>query len=734
MDVNAALQREIAGEQGVADSLYSRLDAVRERTSTELEHARNDITTGTPASRVEREAFVRMYADRLAALLAAEERLVFGRLDLEGGDIRHIGRVGLADDSQVPLLTDWRAPAAEAFYQATGAHPMAVVRRRHIVTRGRTVTGVEDDVLNIDHASDVEVLGSGALLAALGAKRTGRMHDIVATIQAEQDRIIRSQLGGVLVVEGGPGCGKTVVALHRAAFLLYTHRDRLQRNGVLVVGPNPLFLRYIEQVLPALGETAAVLVSMSTLLPDVVATAVDSDEVAAIKGDIRMAEAVRRAVRRRQRVPERGIELDVHGTRIVMTPAMVTASRDRARADHRPHNVARRTFVISLLDRLATALADARNQDRDNNYEILIEDLRSASDVRREVNLCWMPLTPERLLAEFLADVSVLRECAKFLSPKQAEALVRPLGSAWTQSDVPLLDEAADLLGSDGEEERRLAALASAERRVDLEYAQGVLEMTGMGEGVTADQVVDRYSAERSLLSVAERAAGDREWAYGHVVVDEAQELTPMAWRSIMRRCPSRSMTIVGDLAQASSAVAPRSWGAALEGYCGDRWRVESLTVNYRTPQPVMALAEHVLRASGEGSASVQSVREGDEPFYGPADSLVEVVRREAAAADVGRMAVLVAERDREAVAALLAAGIGDALVGAGLQALDREVSVLTVRESKGLEFDVVVLFEPDAMVASSGRPGSDLYVAITRTTQRLHILHSRALPPGFLH
>ena len=282
---------------------------------------------------------------------------------------------------------------------------------------------------------------------ALAARRTGRMHDIVATMQAEQDAIVRSPLEGILIVEGAPGCGKTVVALHRAAYLLYTHRDRLARSGVLIVGPNRIFLRYIGQVLPALGETAAVLATPGQLYPGLDATAWEPAEIAAIKGRPAMADVIHRAVRARQRIPDGPRRLDVGGTTITLTPEMVSAARDRARASRRPHNLARRTFALTLLDSLARQLADARNVDLDGHRDVLIGDLRDARDVRREVNLAWMPVTPEQLLSDLYADPARLAAAAPSMRADDRALLQRPRGAAWTTADVPLLDEAAELLG-----------------------------------------------------------------------------------------------------------------------------------------------------------------------------------------------------------------------------------------------------------------------------------------------
>ena len=283
---------QIAAEQAHLDRLYQRIDELSASTEQQLGRVRSAGSQGTPQARSERDAFAQTLEQRLAQLRNVQDRLCFGRLDLLTGERHHIGRVGLSDEHQEKLLVDWRAPVAAPFYQATPAAPAGVLLRRHLTTRGRSVVGLDDEVMDLDAIDDEQraaLHGEGALMAAVRAPRTGRMGDIVATIQGEQDRIVRDELGGVLVVQGGPGTGKTAVALHRAAYLLFTHRQRLERSGVLVVGPGPLFLRYIEQVLPSLGESGVVMATPGTLFPGVEATGDDADDVAAVKGDARMA-------------------------------------------------------------------------------------------------------------------------------------------------------------------------------------------------------------------------------------------------------------------------------------------------------------------------------------------------------------------------------------------------------------------------------------------------------------
>ena len=731
---------QLAQEQAYVDLLYGRLDELRADVAERLAEVRRGGPVGTPQNRSERDAFSTLYEDRLAQLRAVEDRLAFGRLDLTTGDSRYVGRIGLTDDDRRQLLVDWRAPAAQSFYQATAASPGDVVRRRHLVTRGRSVRGVEDEVLDLDRLDDADrstLNGEGALLAALNESRTGSMRDIVATIQAEQDRIIRSPLAGVLVVQGGPGTGKTAVALHRAAFLLYTYRDRIARSGVLVVGPNAAFLRYIEQVLPSLGETGVVLTSIADLLPGLVATGTEDDAVAEIKGDRRMARVISNAVRDRQRVPRRPLRLSVEGVRITLQPRIVAGARHRARQRRKPHNAVRTGFLLELLDHCAQLLARATNTElNEDSRADLLGDLRDSPDVRRELNLLWMPVTPQQLLADLYAEPDRLAEAAPFLTPAERELLARPRSSAWTTADVPLLDEAAELLGEDDSAAGTAARRRAEERRQELDYARGALELRGGGDypRVTAEMLAERFADSGPSLTVAERAVHDRSWTYGHVVVDEAQELSPMAWRSLMRRCPSRSMTVVGDLAQTSAAAGARAWADVLEPFASGRWRVEQLTVNYRTPRQIMDVATAVLSAAGIEAVAPESARSvaWDPVVDAVADldaGVVAGVATELARIGDGRIAVIGSRGQvpglRAALTEALPAGtVADA-------ALTAPVSVLTVGDAKGLEVDTVVLAEPAAIVAESPRGTNDLYVALTRPTQRLRVVHTAPLPPG---
>ncbi|WP_371795372.1 ATP-binding domain-containing protein [Streptomyces sp. NBC_01718] len=774
---------EIAHEQDHLDMLHARVEALRDDARNQLTGVLRE-TGGTRQGRLEREAAAARYAGQVARYDAAENGLCFGRLDLRDGDRHYIGRVGLpaesADDD--PLLLDWRAPAARPFYVATPAAPQGVRKRRHITTRGNRVVRLDDEVLDRDGVPVGELTGEAALLASLDAGRTGRMHDIVATLQAEQDAIIRSDHRGVLVVQGGPGTGKTAVALHRAAYLLYTHRQ-LASRGVLVVGPNPTFIGYIGQVLPGLGENSVLLSTVGELFPGVRADRTEPSETAELKGRTEMAAVIAAAVRDRQVPAGTGLEVEFDGDVVRLDHEECVRAADAARATRLPHNraapVFRREIVTALArrsvedtrhlaDRLEADIAEvlaeadldravradldalpgllgeedsAAAQERTEAQDIadVRRMLATDADVRAALDLLWPPLTAQQLLTDLYGDRARLASTARELTDEEREALYRAPGGGWTAADVPLLDEAAELLGQD---DRAAEAAAAAERAEGVAYAQGVLDLAaGDGEDeesltgmLDAETLADRHE-ERMGRTVAERAFADRGWVFGHVIVDEAQELSQMAWRLLMRRCPTRSMTLVGDVAQTGDAAGASSWASALAPHVGDRWRQASLTVNYRTPAEIMASTTEVLAALGPGLQLPRSVREtGVEPWRMRTEpgllarTLADRAAKEAAALEDGRLAVLVPDARRDELGAAVAESVPDAVYGDEPD-LESRVVVLGVRQAKGLEFDAVLIADPTEILARSARGLNDLYVALTRATQRLGIIHGGPAP-----
>jgi DNA helicase IV len=777
---NSASTTAIGQEQAYLDMLYRLLDEARDRTERALALTHGSGGAGgTFQARVEREVTAAEQARRLAQLNAVEHGLCFGRTDaVPAGDgpagegpagegpagdgpagegpagdgpaadhpgTLYIGRIGLRDEEHEPRLIDWRAPAAHPFYAATPKDPNGLIRRRHIYTRNRTVTGVDDEVFDLERLSEPDrrsLSGEAMLIASITSSRTGRMHDVVATIQAEQDRVIRSALQGVLVVQGGPGTGKTVAALHRAAYLLYTHRRTLERRGVLVIGPNATFLRYISQVLPSLGETDVVLSSIAELFPGVTAAPDDDPEAAVVKGGHQMVNVLRRAVRNLQQVPPGDLEVTADGVPMTVPRDICLRARDRARGLRKPHNVARKLFVTEMLGALALIEARALGRALDpEDVPYTRARLWDEPPVRAALDALWPFLTPQRLVAGLLAEEGALRRAAPGFSGAERAAVLRPDHPySWTVADVPLLDEAAQLLGpvltdaGDSAEKRRRRA-ADRERRAEERYAREVLEITGLaGQGfVDAATLADWNRDPGQQLTTAERAWADPSWAYGHVIVDEAQELSEMAWRMVMRRIPTRSLTVVGDVAQRGSAAGARSWAQMLDPYVRGRWREELLSVNYRTPAEIMAVAADVLAAAAPGERPPESVREeGVSPrAIRGLDRIASVVGAErdemgAENGQSGRLAVI----GPTARIGELARTLPDAVPGDRTEVLDSPVALLTVGQSKGLEFDRVVLVDPAGILAQSPAGGHDLYVAITRATHRLIVVHDGALPP----
>ncbi|MBT3167870.1 AAA family ATPase [Streptomyces sp. Vc74B-19] len=732
-------------EQEFIDGLYARVDLLRGDAEAGVTDALAQGHTPRQA-RLERDILVAERSGLLAALNAVDGSLCFGRIDLTSGQTHHIGRIGLrADDAErTPVLIDWRAGVARPFYLATGHTPMGLRRRRHIATEGRRVTDLHDEILDLGddtRTGHEDPTGDAVLLAALNSARTGRMGDIVRTIQADQDRMIRAPHRGVMVVEGGPGTGKTAVALHRAAFLLYEHRELLARRAVLIVGPNPAFLGYIGEVLPSLGETGVLLATVGELFPGVRTTRTDTPRAAAVKGRAEMADVLAEVVRDRQALPDPVIAIEHDREVLMLDDGLVNVARERTRAAKLPHNVAREHFEGYILNTLTDMLAERIGTDPYDGSNLLDpsditqirDELAGNPEVWSAIDRLWPRVTPQRLVADFLAAPE------GYLPDEDAAAIRRPVTRHWTVSDVPLLDEAAELLGED---DRLARERAEQERQRQIAYAQGVLDVSyasrtfefedkedddpESSEVLSAHDIIDaeRFAErheEDDHRSAAERAAADRTWAFGHIIVDEAQELSPMAWRLLMRRSPTRSMTLVGDPAQTSEAGGVGSWEGILAPYVEDRWEHHRLGVNYRTPAEIMDVAAAVVRAEHPGFEPPSSVRAtGVRPWARVTDDLPGATAEAVAelTPEEGRLAVVAPRELHRALAARL-----DGVTAGAEPDLTHQVVLLEPRQAKGLEFDSVLVVEP-------GRYGtSDLYVALTRATQRLGVLHTEPLP-----
>ncbi|HKA04982.1 MAG TPA: hypothetical protein VKD67_11645, partial [Acidimicrobiales bacterium] len=588
---------DLAEEQAYIDFAYaclerSRQDAWRLRDLTEAGRG------GTHQARYERDVFEEALFSRLSQLELHDEVLVFGRIDrpsqdgvaAEGdpsssSDVEsfHLGRLAVADAAREPVVIDWRAPVAEPFYRATGRDPMGLVRRRHFAVKGRQLLDIEDELFGAGHlgiGEDIDgengdaaprLRGYSTLIAALEQGRTGRLGDIVATIQAEQDEIIRSSQAGVLVVQGGPGTGKTVVALHRAAYLLYTYRFPLEDQGVLVIGPNRLFLRYIERVLPSLGEAGVEEVVLADLVPGVRFGGTDSPFAARVKGDARMADVVAKAVHDRERPLKQDLVVPYGLTSLRLTVAESQRIVRSARRRFRRHNAGRRFVEGEVFAALAANGREALSP------EIVRDRTRATDVVRQALERMWPVLTPAELLHDLFGSPALLKLAAsRWLTDEETTALNRSRTDEfdavrWSDADVALLDEARELLGPRPSRRAR----------------------TGENGDVHTDEIR----------------------TYGHIVIDEVQDLTPMQLRMAARRSLNGSMTVVGDIAQATGPHAPRDWSDVLR-YLPDRRpaRVSDLTVGYRIPAQTMALASRVLRVAAPALTPPTSIRNGDQP------------------------------------------------------------------------------------------------------------------------
>ena len=745
MSDSARATTPVAEEQEFVDRAYSRLDQLRSQYREQRQKIDANHGVGNAQGWTERDALATHFAELSSRLDNVEERLVFGRLDMKDHATHYIGRISLLDEHSSPLLVDWRAPISAPFYQATAQEPLGVVRRRHIATRARSVTSVEDELLDVDQAQHqgLTLQGEGALMSALSSARSGRMGDIVATIQGEQDRVIRASDRGILVVQGGPGTGKTAVALHRAAYLLYTQREKLERSGVLIIGPSRTFLRYIEQVLPSLGESGVVQMTIGDIVPGLSAQDDDPVDIAAIKGRAAFSRILREAVRLIPRLPERDQVLQVWNRRVTLRVKDVQEALSRARRSGRPHNVARESFAMGLMELLAGRLiveaGDASTTaDIDpDDLKTWMSEIRDSVDARRAINLAWMPTQAPAFLRKLWSRPDLLaqanRKAGTPLSVEDLNLLYRTQDQPLTISDIPLIDELEELWGT--------LDLASAQKRraeeqrekEERERANEALKATGLGGGiVTADMLMRQTQEAPSVRPLAERARADRSWTYGHIVIDEAQDLSPMAWRCLLRRCPSRSMTVVGDLDQKRGHRRPNSWKQAL-GPAARAFSEEFvLSISYRTPRALTRIAQAVMAQHGTPvlypMEAVRDVPDCYQVSHTHKDTLKECVSQVVSTMEErldheegegkGRICVIVPD----AQAQLWHAD------ESGASALDQRVSYLTAAGSKGLEFDSVVVVEPGAILAQGS---GDLFVALTRATHDLHAVTTTQLPRG---
>ena len=764
-----AHEREIAEEQEFLNTALVALEHMREEAMTMRDNAAVANMRGA-GDLVERDVVMSTALTRLDQLAIGDQPLFFGRIDYDVNDegtrdVYHVGRLAVSDEQLNALVVDWRAPVAEAFYRATGVESLGLSRRRHVAIRGHEVMGVEDEYF-ADANGDLMVPedearsatpeglvdggmalgGPGALLAALGRARTGRMGDIIATIQGEQDRIIRNPLAGILLVQGGPGTGKTAVALHRAAYLLFTHRSTLERQGVLVVGPNPLFLNYIENVLPSLGESGVTLATISELVTNVEVRARESEELDQLKGDIRMVKVLARALRTRQHPLRDDVEIPVGRAILNLKASWSKDIVERARRRPGNHNQRRSAVGRELALRMANEYHSrfVKNSDEEiSQVNELADAIRATQQFKIALQRIWPRLTGQDLLHDLFGAPALIRAAAKdILSDEEIALLHRPRSAnledvLWTKADAALIDEARILLGPRKKPRPKPKPGDSGILDgVDLDAYAGNVRQAALRE---AERLAPTQSQE---LDEAEFVT------YGHIVVDEAQDLSPMELRVLKRRDLTGSMTIVGDMGQATTAGSSASWNAVLEVLEPRREpaRVD-LTVSYRTPEEVLSFAEPTLRAASPDLEAPKPVRRaGSDPtveVVAPSEfaaTLSAAVKRECENVHPGRVAVIVtSSRVQEIVAILNGAGLGAIdpreLESKGLSA---DLVVLAAEGANGLEFDASVVVEPGeiarrgsgATKTITSRGLRTLYVAMTRPTRRLAIVASGELPP----
>lgn len=681
-------------ERSIAD-LSDRLDAARKAPG------------GIGQEAMDRDLEVHRLSSRLRTLRRFGLDLCLGRIvPADGSEPVYVGRAGLTDSAGRRLLLDWRSPAAEPFFGATHAKPMGLAsRRRYRWTAGR-ISDYWDEVFTADAFEGHAALDDqSAFIASLGSSRSPRMRDVLGTIQADQDAIIRAGSRGALVVDGGPGTGKTVVALHRTAYLLYSDpRLGHRRGGVLFVGPHQPYLAYVSDVLPSLGEEGVQTCTLRDLVPEGTSAGVESDpEVARLKATARMVEAIEPAVRLYEEPPADGMEVETPYADIWLSADDWAEAFD-VPDPGTPHNEAR----DEIWEELLTILVD-KVDDEEVSSDLLRRSLARSRELATAFDKAWTLLEAADLVGDLWSVPAYLRLCAPWLSPEEVQKLQRVDPQAWTVSDLPLLDAARQRLGdpeASGRKRRHAAAIAAERERMDrvVDELLQADDDEGMIAQLRQEGIRDALVDEAALpVSDPDLLAGP----FAHVVVDEAQELTDAEWQMLLLRCPSRSFTIVGDRAQARHGFT-EPWQERLERVGLTHVDLASLSINYRTPAEVMAEAEPVIRAVFPDANVPISIRSSGAPVvHGPTSDLGPILDTWLAANPEGT-ACVIGTRGREE----------------GTFRTTSRVRSLAPELSKGLEFDLVVLIDPEEF--GTGVEGAvDRYVAMTRATQQLVILTS---------
>ncbi|GAA4399875.1 AAA family ATPase [Fodinibacter luteus] len=724
-DTSPDVAGEIALEQAHVDRVYAELEKASRRASdveadgmargrtSRAGDVRDEEMTGL----FERDALVFAAARRRSMIEKQYEGLVFGRLDLgeerstaAEREVRYIGRLGVRDDDYEPLVVDWRAPAASAFYRATPVDPMGVVRRRVLRCRGATVIGAEDDLMVPEAPDDIVVLGDGALIAALTRSRGRQMRDIVATIQRHQDEAIRAASRGVTEISGGPGTGKTVVALHRAAYLLYSERRRFENGGILVVGPSSAYTAYIERVLPSLGEESVALRAVGDLVDGMTATRLDTPEVAAIKGSLRIRRLLGRLTARPPAGAQHAFRAFVAGHAVRLDEHVLRRVRSDVLRNHQ-HNLG--------ADAARAALAEAAWRSvRQGDREVFLDAFEGSRAVDEFMATWWRQLDPRELLLGLADTDHVYAVSRGVLDQEEGAALAGSYREAleagsWSVADAALVDELVARLGPVQVAEREDVGFYDIEELDDLS-AYGVQDVRAGDRRVVDDPqvgiVTPADARDRLMMGRIDRASG-----YAHVLVDEAQDLSPMQWRMLARRGRTASWTVVGDAAQASWSDLAEARRARDEAFAGQERRAFHMDTNYRNAREIFDLARDVILPLVPDADIPDAVREtGVDPVTRAVTGSLATAAADAVEQLLGEvegsLAVITPRRWQDRLAGLDGAG-------------DGRVQVIDPLSTKGLEWDATVVVDPDAIAEESPGGVRVLYVVLTRAAHRMHVL-----------
>jgi DNA helicase IV len=709
---------QLASEQQAVDVIFARFDETVQSAWERLRSVRIEDVGSTFAARTERDSFAAFYEDTIDHLRRNENKLIFGKVGYDAEKdfaSYYIGRIGVQSEEHEPLLIDWRSSIGGDFYGATNQAPNHVQLRRHILLKDRAVVGIEDEVLQYNaDAKDTHVIGEGALLAAMQAVRTSYMQDIVATIQREQDSIIRAKMPGALVIQGGPGTGKTAVALHRIAYLLYQNRDTLSQDDILFLGPSKAFLTYVHRVLPSLGEVGVRMLRLADFWPDVAfereATPLEQE----VKGDSRMSDVIKRAVSGYTTRLNEDVDIFVSGSKVVVRKALVQEVMSSAKRLHKQYNPGRRYFVKEILKRLVDEWVESQREDvLESDIDFMRDDIETHPKIRQLLGVLWMPIDAPTLVKRLFMNLKRFEHAfAKYFDSQTVYDLQCELSAfidvkakeyQFSEADVALVDEAYALLGDVGARQK------TKHSEKDLQFISDVLE----GVASEAKGIVSKEMLTKRILG--EESSEDlRERRFRHIVIDEAQELSYMDMRMVTRKSSTGSYTLVGDIFQTGSRAGVHDW-EDLRKLLADV-SVQELTINYRNPREIAEIAQKYAHERGflvpetkaprQKADSVHIIRQ-DNTADGFANALEDVLH---SLPDGESIAIIAPTKSLEGAKASL-----------GEIAQEKNVQFFTPRAAKGLEFEHVLLFHLDDMSAP------DLFVAMTRATSTLVMVEAAA-------